>query len=58
MKSYDDLSKAVNQSYEETGDIRLTLKEIRKIDHNISFGEVWEMLGFKDDFDFSDPDDL
>tara|TARA_A100001015_G_scaffold236421_1_gene268586 strand:+ start:8945 stop:9142 length:198 start_codon:yes stop_codon:yes gene_type:complete len=45
--SYDDLAKLVNEKYE-------TEKNMRKIatDFNISFSEVWEMIGYKDYFDF------
>ena len=53
---YEELSEAVNHSFRTTGDIRMTLEEIRKVDRTISFGEVWEMLGFKDYFDFYETD--
>ena len=45
--NYDELSEIVNRSYRETRDIRMTVKET-----GVSFDEVWEMLGFKDWFDF------
>ena len=55
--NYDELSEIVNKSYKETGDVRMTLKEVRKIDRNISFNEVWEMIGNKDWFDFYETDE-
>ena len=55
--NYDELSKVVNESYKKTGDVRMTLKEVRKIDRNISFNEVWEMIGNKDWFDFYETDE-
>ena len=45
--NYGELSEIVNASYAKTKDIRLTMKET-----GLSFGEVWEMLGFKDYFDY------
>ena len=44
---YDALAKLVNEKYE-------TEKNMRKIarEFGISFSEVWEMLGFKDLFDY------
>ena len=39
----------VNEYYGKTNDIRKTMKETR-----LSFSEVWEMLGYKDSFDFYD----
>ena len=47
FKTYDELSKEVIESYKKTEDIRLTASET-----DTSFGEVWDMLGFKDYFDF------
>tara|TARA_B100001093_G_C26133086_1_gene720020 strand:+ start:247 stop:471 length:225 start_codon:yes stop_codon:yes gene_type:complete len=46
--SYDELAKIVNKKYE-------TEKNMRKIalELNISFSEVWEMIGFKDFFDYA-----
>ena len=48
-KSYDELSKVVNDAYRKNPDIRIrTLaKEL-----GIPFNVVWECLGFKDWFDF------
>ena len=45
--SYDELSAKVNKSYKRTNDVRETVKET-----GIDFDVVWEMLGFKDYFDF------
>ena len=42
---YDELSELVNASYARTNDIRKTIRET-----GVSFGEVWEMVGFKDYF--------
>ena len=47
--TYDELSKLVNTSYAKTKDIRVTAKET-----GVSFNEVWDMLGFKDYFDFEE----
>ena len=47
FKTYDEISKEVNESYKRTKDIRETAKEL-----NLSFSEVFEMLGFKDELDF------
>ena len=47
--TYDELSKLVNTSYAKTKDIRVTAKEI-----GVSFDEAWDMLGFKDFFDFEE----
>ena len=44
---YDETAKLVNKSYAETGDIRQTMRETR-----LPFDVVWEMVGFKDEFDF------
>ena len=52
MSSYNELSKIVNASYAKTQDIRLTMKET-----GVSFGEVFEMVGFKDYFDFEETDE-
>jgi len=46
-KSYDELSKIVNESYKKTQDIRKTMKET-----GLSFDLVWEMTGMKDTLDF------
>jgi uncharacterized protein with GYD domain len=37
----------VNETYKRTNDVRDTVKET-----GIDFDVVWEMLGFKDYFDF------
>ena len=47
--SYDELCAKVNESYKRTNDVRETVKET-----GIDFDVVWEMLGFKDYFDFYD----
>ena len=48
-KSYDELSKVVNDAYPENPDIPIrTLAN----DLGIPFNVVWECLGFKDWFDF------
>ena len=44
---YDETAKLVNMSYAETGDIHQTMRETR-----LPFDVVWEMVGFKDEFDF------
>ena len=54
---YDELQSLVNQSYSITGDVSMTLKEVRKVDRNLSRNEVLEMIGFSDYFDFYETDD-
>ena len=44
---YDEIARQVNKSYAETGDIHQTMRETR-----LPFDVVWEMVGFKDEFDF------
>ena len=44
---YDAISKRVNASYAETGDIRETMRELR-----LPFDVVWEMVGFRDEMDW------
>jgi hypothetical protein len=44
---YDAISKRVNASYAETGDIHQTMRETR-----LPFDVVWEMVGFKDEMDW------
>ena len=44
---YDEIAKLVNKSYAETGDIHQTMRETR-----LPFDYVWEMVGFKDEFNF------
>jgi hypothetical protein len=50
--SYDELSKIVLTSFKKTNDIRETGKET-----GISFPLVWDMMGYKDYFDFYDNED-
>ena len=47
--TYDELSEIVNKSYRKTRDIRETMKET-----GLSFDEVWEMVGMKDWFEWTD----
>ena len=54
---YDELANAVNLSYARTGDVRMTLMEVRTLDRTITFNEVWEMIGIKDWFDFYETDE-
>ena len=49
---YDAISKRVNASYAETGDIRETMRELR-----LPFDVVWEMVGFRDEMDWVDTQD-
>ena len=53
-KSYDELSKVVNDAYRENPDIsiRTLAKEL-----GIPFNVVWECLGFRDWFEFYDTED-
>ena len=44
---YDETAKLVNKTYAETGDNHQTMRETR-----LPFDVVWEMVGFKDEFDF------
>ena len=44
---YDAISKRVNATYAETGDIRETMRELR-----LPFDVVWEMVGFRDEMDW------
>ena len=46
---YDAISKRVNATYAETGDIRETMRELR-----LPFDVVWEMVGFRDEMDCLD----
>ena len=52
QKTYDALSKTVNESYAKTNDIRKTVKET-----GIPFPLVWDMTGYKDYFDFAETDE-
>ena len=53
-KSYDELSKVVNDAYRKNPDIRIrTLAN----ELGIPFNVVWECLGFKDWFDFGETED-
>ena len=45
--SYDELSLIVNKSFSTTQNILKTVKETE-----VSFTEVYEILGFKDEDDF------
>jgi hypothetical protein len=54
---YDELAKLVNHSFSVNGDVRMTLKEVRKVEPNLTFSEVWEMIGFKDYFDWMETDE-
>ena len=45
--NYDDLSKLVNDTYRETGDIRETM-----VRTGLTFDEVWDMIGMKDWFEW------
>ena len=49
---YDAISKRVNASYAETGDIRETMREMR-----LPFDVVWEMVGFRDEMDWVETQD-
>ena len=49
MKTYDDTSKLVNDTYKDNPDIRIVAKDL-----GLSFDVVWECLGFKDYFDFEE----
>ena len=49
---YDAISKRVNASYAETGDIRETAQELR-----LPFDVVWEMVGFRDEMDWVETQD-
>ena len=53
-KSYDELSKVVNDAYRENPviPIRTLANEL-----GIPFNVVWECLGFKDWFDFGETED-
>ena len=46
---YDAISKRVNASYAETGDIRETMRETE-----LTFDVVWEMVGYADYFAFEE----
>ena len=48
----DELSKTATESYRETRDIRVTMK-----DTGLSFDEVWEITGMKDRFDWMEGTD-
>ena len=50
--NYKEISEIVNESYSRTKDIRATMRET-----GVSFGECWEMIGFKDYFDFVEADE-
>jgi hypothetical protein len=46
---YDELSKIVNEIYEENASIGETMKQT-----GLPFDIVWDCLGFKDYFDFKE----
>ena len=46
---YDAISKRVNVTYAETGDIRETM-----VRAGLTFDEVWDMTGMKDWFEWKD----
>ena len=48
-KGYNELSREVIESYKTTLSIRQTMKDTK-----LSFEEVWDMLRYKDWFDFMD----
>ena len=47
-EGYDGMAARVNQSYRVNGNIQDTMKET-----GCSFGEIFEMVGFKDEIEFS-----
>ena len=49
MKTYDDISKLVNDTYKDNPDIRTVTKDLE-----LSVDVVWECLGFKDCLDFKE----
>ena len=49
---YDAISKQVNASYAETGNIHQTMRETR-----LPFDVVWEMVGMKDEMDWMETED-
>ena len=51
---YNELALLVIESYSKTGDVDVTLKEVRKVNKNLSRWEVLEMIGFSDLLDFKD----
>jgi len=53
IEGYDGMAVRVNASYRRTGDIHQTIRET-----GLSFGLVWEMVGYKDEMDFSWPGGL
>ena len=48
-KGYNELSREAIESYKTTQSIRQTMKDTK-----LSFEEVWDMLGYKDWFDYVD----
>ena len=48
---YDAISKRVNATYADTGDIRETMRETR-----LPLDVVWEMVGYSDYFAFMGDD--
>ena len=55
-KTYDEWCKIVNDKFDEIEDPQWT--DIRKVakEVGLSFSEVFEMLGYKDQFDFGAED--
>ena len=49
MKTYDDISKLVNDAYKDNPDIRTIAKDL-----GLPFDLIWDMTGLKDYFDFED----
>ena len=48
FSSWDELVLRVNKEYQSNDDLRAISRELE-----ISFDEVWEALGFKDEYDFN-----
>ena len=49
MKTYDEISKLVNDTYKDNPDIRTVVKDL-----GLPFDLVWDMTGLKDYFDFKE----
>ena len=49
MKTYDDISELVNDTYKDNPDIRTVANDLV-----LPFDVVWESIGFKDWFAFYD----
>jgi hypothetical protein len=48
FSSWDELMLRVNKEYQSNKDLRAISRELE-----ISFDEVWDALGFKDEYDFN-----